>query len=498
MCFTRGALSGDDVRGPEGGFALALERWRTARVAAAAVAISTIAFVVLPAQMGDVPSITEGLLFRGVLAGIVAGLLLGRGRPALLTLAAAVAASVLGVLAMTTLGVRALGAFPALCVLLAALAALVAAEVVARGGTRVVAVAGVALIAVAFLWQAGVVPSVNTARTNGLRYTLTREPAPEGYQDDAFLYLRTYYLTRDGVPYYQAFRTAFTQDRRFSSPPPFRLNYREPLLFEVWRVLPGQPGANIWYAYVFLGVGAIVVGYLLAREFAGPGPALLAPAALAGYFAWVVTEPYLTFSEFWAAPLAILAVWLMLRKRWWGAALAIVAAVAVRELMVYLLPAFALAWLLQPARRRPMAPAIVAIAVPPIILAVHLAMAPATGAASLSAAMWQHSGLPQLLAALQWSWNAMPFGKVVLPAATVAAIIGAAIARPRWKRFALLAVTVLPLVLFAMFTSGRGGEYWGAISQPLALALAPAAVARLLPAGPARGGGAGGSERSAA
>lgn len=449
-----------------------------------AVAVPLAGFVLVPALFRDRETVLQSLLLRGALAGSLAGLLASDGTLSPLeAAAAAVAASLAGLLLMLRYA-----PFQALtwgaALLLAALVALLLAEAGRRLPRRVGGAMVLGALCVAFLWQAGATPGVYAPWAAGIRRIVATEPAAESYSGDAWIYLKTHYLVDRGVPYYEAFGQAYLQDARFDHEPLGRLNYRQPWLFELWRLLPGPEGLGLWYGYIAFCILSMVAAYALAVRFVEPAVALLGPVALFAYGAFHADFLQLTFMELWAAPVALVALALMVRKRWLAAAVAVLVAVSFRETMLYLVPVFALAWWLGGAdRRRHVVAAVVGVLGPIAVLGVHWLRAPAGVAAPTA---WYNGGTEMFLRSIRYSVDLMPYGEWLAPLAVIAALTGIALL-PGRSRAALAVAVLLPLAFVFSFSPGEGGQYWGGIVMPVVWALAPVALVRMAPADPGEG-----------
>jgi hypothetical protein len=191
---------------------------------------------------------------RAVVCGLIVGLVVRGALEIVPAAALAVAAALLGVVvACTAVGGQALAA-PAAAefALIAAIAAGVAAATgwaCSRGRRSAAALAAVVFVAMLFLHQTGVLPGEPRSKTADFRASLAVEPAAEQYAFDGYIYLRINHLMQSGMPYYDAFLQAFDQDSRLSGSPPGLLNIRQPWIFELWKVLPGPPGAKVRYWY---------------------------------------------------------------------------------------------------------------------------------------------------------------------------------------------------------------------------------------------------------
>lgn len=456
--------------------------WRTGRRFAVPVVLGTLAFLLVPAAPALVG---ESFILRGILTGGVVGLSCRPGSSLPAGMGMALLAILMG---EATFALVPMPFNPVRTTVTLALAIASAAAVLGAARANRAAIAASALLLVTLighLWISGTLPGPYRASRDRLLSTLGHEPVAGRYRFDGDIYLRTYFMMKRGEPFYRSFATACAEDARNLGVPRGKLNYREPFLFELWRWLPGRDGVALrdWFL-AFVAV-VMVCGYTLARTWVGPGPALLAPIALGGYFATAAWSGWLLFAEFWAGGVAVMAALALLRRRWWAGAALITVAVAFRELMVFLIPAYAVAWGLCRDRRPRWTTLAAGIALPLIPLALHLVAAPsAPGAGGWDLSAWLHGGFDQLVESLRFSSNFVPLGSGMLPWAPVAALAGAAFARPAWRAGLLIAALALALTGLFCFSAGEYGFYWGAILQPLALAVAPLAARRADPAEP--------------
>jgi hypothetical protein len=447
---------------------------------AAALAFGTLAFLLVPAAPALVG---ESFLPRGILTGGIVGLTCRRESPLIAGAATALVAALLGELVFALVPMPFL-LTRTLITLILCVGSAVGAMLLARRGRTSGAALGLLLVAlVAHLWISGALPGIYRGSTDRLLSTLRHEPVAGRYDFDGDIYLRTYFMMKRGEPFYPSFATACAEDARELGAPRGKLNYREPFLFELWRRLPGRDGVDLRNWFLAFVAVVMVCGYHLARTFVGAGPALLAPLTLGGYFATAAWSGWFLFAEFWAGGVAVMAALALVRGRWLTGAILIAVAVAFRELMVYLVPAFVAGWALC-RRPRPRWTALAAgLTLPVLPLALHLVAAPsAPGAPAFDLSAWLHGGFGQLVETLRFSSNFVPLGPSLLPWAPVPALVGAALVRPGWRAgFLLTALGLAVLGLFS-FSAGRYGLYWGAILQPLALAVAPLAASRMVPA----------------
>ena len=456
------------------------------------VGLGALAYVLLPLN-GLVPTIhgagipaTGSLIASALVAAAVVGLLGADVRPRWIVSAMSAAAMLVGVGALALLGrahLEPIGLGAGL-----AFAAVVSWAIAAIGSTawRVAAeIVSVTVVLLVALWFAGLLPgTLHGAPAAYRRAELAQTPQPEHYTFDGKLFLRTYILMKGGAGYYQAFRQSVVEDSRHDAAfltSPF--NYREPLVFEVWRALPGSSGNDLFMWFVAWSLATMVFAYLLASRLVAPGAALLAPIALTTfffYFWWAGL--WFLIVEVWAAGLAVAAVAALVRGRRIASLVLLVGAVATREFMVLLIPAWLAAWWFWGADSRRSSwwfPAL-AVAGPAIVLAAHVASIPAMAPGGGGVGGWLRGGPVRLVDALRFGWDASIGFEWIPLVIAAAAIAGAALARPRWRTAALVCATVLPTLFLLAFSGGQPWRYWGAFYTPLAVAIAPGVLGRVL------------------
>ena len=125
---------------------------------------------------------------------------------------------------------------------------------------------------------------------------------------------------------------------------------------------------------------------------------------------------------------------------------------------------------------------------PVAVLAAHfLAIPPLpAGGAAPGIGIWLNGGPATFAAAMRFGWAdvaATGFPREVWPPilVPVAAVVAAALAWPRWRAAGLLAAMVLP-ILFLLVIGQESLYYWGAFYTPLAVAVAPGVLGRIMPA----------------
>jgi hypothetical protein len=447
--------------------------------AVACTVACAMAFAAFPVVPGVRWGLVVAALFRGVWSGLVGGLALGSasmGRVAALTgVGAGVGAIAIrvGYPSIATWGLL-------VAVALAVVVALAARLVAERWGTRLAGVCAMALVFAGLAWQIGLLPGPYSATQHEFLGKVAQEPLAEKYGFDGKIYLKTMFLMKKGVPYYPAFTKAITEDKRYSAPPPLVFNYREPWPARFVALLPGNAGLDAWAVFLALVVASIVGAYVLASQFVSHGVSLLGPMLLSSYFSYSLTTKWFPLVELWAGALAVWVIVALLRERWWAGAAIVTIAVAMRELMIYLIPVGVFAWLFYPQRRRVVLPVAALVVAPAVVLAYQAMSAPgALAGGGLST--WLHGDLGTLAAALRFSSNYAPWGRWVMLVAPLAALAGALQVTSAWRKALLGAAAGVPSIALALFSNGHWGYYWGGIAAPVILSIAPLALIALLP-----------------
>ncbi|MEI6726289.1 MAG: hypothetical protein WCN81_08725 [Actinomycetes bacterium] len=442
--------------------------------------------MILPVMVDYAPLVTGSLVARAVVAACVAGLLGTSVRPRWVAAVLGAGAALAGFLVLWPMAplyadVRGLAAGVAIA---AGLACGVSALREVKPRTAEFAALGVVLLIA--VWFSGFLPGTLHGEPARARdASLAQAPQPEKYAFDGAGYVRTYYLMKQGVGYYDAFAEAQIEDSRHDATvlkSPF--NYREPLVFEIWRALPGSDGSDLFAWFVVWSLATMVAAYLLAAQLTEPGAALLAPIALVAYFFffwWSGT--WFTFTEVWASGFAVAAVAALARRQRVASLVLLTLSVASREFMIVLIPAWLVAWWLWAGgpRRASWWFPVAAVAAPAAALGIHLLLVPPLAPGGGGLAAWLHGGPSPLIAALRFGWPYVPGAKWVPLAVAAAAVASAALARPRWRTAALLAATVLPTIFLIALSLGQWGDYWGAFYTPLAVGVAAGLLGRVLP-----------------
>jgi hypothetical protein len=371
-----------------------------------------------------------------------------------------------------------------LCAAVAALAAWWRSESSRERRTAWLAWTAVALIAGSFVYTAW-------AGTADFRQRISTEPADGTYAYDPVFNLKTYYMMRRGVGFYDAYMYSTLHDSRHANTPTApdgRLVSGSPMFLR-------PPGA--WYLWRVVGAGGsdgIVLFSILccAAVLVGVYPAMRPTASTRAAFVSVMLYPGLLlhtvwfnifFPDWWAALALLGSAVLLVARRYWAAGALAFLAVVFREVAGFYLLVMIVAG------------AICRIRGAREWLARTLAYAGGLLAAAGLFAWHYASGLrfftPQPQAAFDplgafaanrtrgydWkllaptSYLMLPYGMYAVPALLLmpASAAGFWFALPKGsaERFALAGYQVAMLALF--LTVGATSSYWGQLVMPLAV-----------------------------
>ena len=469
--------------------------------------VAAIGFVLLPDprlpqlhQVGN--SLVRMLAFRCLVAGCISGLMVFRPNPRWAAAACAAAGATLGMAFLTTalslnsvhpvwdLSKRSWAGATIVGLALGCGIALLLSHMMSAKWTVAADVLVLTLLVAIMLSYAGVAPGVVRADHNRwLSKQLSLDPQLRQYQSDSAIFLRTYYQMKEGKGFYPAYWDSLNGDLRTSG----RLtqvsffNYREPLVFYLWKALPGSSGMALLRWFLAYGAILLVCSYVLASALVSRGVALLAPVALVSWLSWLIWIPqpgtvrglpWFPAIEVWAAGFAVAAVMCLVRGWRVPSLLLLIATVASREFGVLLIPAWLLMWWFSRDRKSSWWFPAVAIAGPAFVLGAHYLAVPNKGGPGTG--QWLQSSLLRFLTTLRFAFGLMPAGMWIPLAFAAAAIAAAALALPRWRQTSLLAATLIPTAFLLLV--GNGGFQWGAFYMPLAVSIAPGVLGRILPA----------------
>lgn len=126
------------------------------------------------------------------------------------------------------------------------------------------------------------------------------EPANGGYRSDESIFLKTFYLMKQGNSYYSSFKYASENGSRKINLTHDASLWRFPTIFYVWS-LTSHEGFQIFNLFWTLVLISLILIYLILRKFVGSLIAIAGPTLLVPYFADVFAyRTSFLFTEWWA------------------------------------------------------------------------------------------------------------------------------------------------------------------------------------------------------
>lgn len=166
------------------------------------------------------------------------------------------------------------------------------------------------------------------------------EPISGGYRSDEYVFLKTFYLMKDGSGYYHAYQNAFNQNAAATILEPEVFTWRLPTVFYLWKTV-SHDGNDIFSLFVTMMFLSLVSIYFVLKRFTNRKVALLAPIFVLPYF--IDTFLYKTsflFVEWWGWFFLIFGMAFFVHNKKWVAFPCFLSALLVRELYIIPIAAF--------------------------------------------------------------------------------------------------------------------------------------------------------------
>lgn len=166
-------------------------------------------------------------------------------------------------------------------------------------------------------------------------YDTYREPPVGKYTFDGHIYLRTLYLMKSGIPYYQSFPKALTE-RQNSFTITSAFNIRPPFIILLWSVMP-PAGMNVIRLFLVLSVIMFLLSYFtVLKDLEDPFLAILTPVILSYLFFYGLTANWFTFHEYWAWFFLAVAIWARQTKHYVVMTVFFILSLITRELFFFI------------------------------------------------------------------------------------------------------------------------------------------------------------------
>ncbi len=303
-------------------------------------------------------------------------------------------------------------------------------------------------------------------------YDTYREPPAGKYIFDGHIYIRTLYLMKSGIPYYQSFTKALTEKQGgFTVTSVF--NIRPPFTTILWSIMPAS-GMNIIRLFMFFTVITFFLSYFtVLKDLKDPLLAILTPVILSYLFFYGLAADWFTFHEYWAWFFLGAALWARQTKHYVVMTVFFILCLLSRELFFVVWFIFMMFALVNRDKKDIIRLAIVFFTALGYYLlhyhmVTHNVVIHTEGAGSgFSLGQWFRGNSPEGEACLQ-------FGSVVIykPAQYLVFIVGSYILatinifRNRLKFYYPLAV--LPLIdIFSRLMGVSITSYWGLVYLPV-------------------------------
>ena len=335
---------------------------------------------------------------------------------------------------------------------------------------------------------------------NSLNQLLAVRPELGNTPQDHDYYLRLFYDVHDGAPYYDSVARIWLADSTGGNGLPVGVtSYRLPTVFYLWLLLPARGDAIPWGFLVFATLAA-AAGFSIGAQLSRPGVAVLGALTVAVAYLLLATTTWVTFVDGWGMAFSLTGIALFIasvrrdsRRLLWAAVAACLAGAVLRELLVYPLVLAAASTLLLPSEKRwrETWPWLAGLACFAAVYAAHIHAIAGRVSPRLGYGFWLRGGPGHLLATVQFFGLYFGGKPWLMPGLVMVGIAGAVCVVRTERRLSvfLVVATTAPLLAFLVF--GNGGQetasgavsgYWGILVVPIALALVPLAIDRLLAA----------------
>lgn len=159
----------------------------------------------------------------------------------------------------------------------------------------------------------------------------TRFPAPNTYSFDALVYLKTFYLMKDGHSFYTAFPAALTRRTGGFTITSF-FNVRPPFIFYLWKIAPAN-GIFIMRLFAAFSILLFFFSYFTTENMLKqPLISLLTPVLLSYLFIYGLYANWFPFHEYWAWFFLGMGLWARGKEFKWAWVICLSLCLMTREL----------------------------------------------------------------------------------------------------------------------------------------------------------------------
>ena len=305
----------------------------------------------------------------------------------------------------------------------------------------------------------------------------SEEPLEGKYNNFNSMNLKTFYLMKKGIGFYQAYSRAYSsRAETMGQNPGDAWNWRQPALYFIWNWVLPTDGFYILYLYLLLCVFTMYFAMDIARFYVEPPLNLLAPALLAPLFVYGVVGFWFTFPEYWGLFFLMMGLWGIHRKNKVVAMIGLTVAPLIRSFYI-------LSWLgivipsLFTKDKKEMLHLLAPGILFPIDFLIHYRMIMGLeGAQVPPVSEWFRGSLMHFLHTLHFGFALISRSEFVLPFMFILFIISIILLRKNYTGRIILGCALLPMILFLVLGAESYRSYWGIIYLPfflLAISLIP-------------------------
>jgi hypothetical protein len=299
------------------------------------------------------------------------------------------------------------------------------------------------------------------------------EPAPGQYNNYNSLNLKTFYLMKHGVGFYQAYSLAYAEKADTPGMTPGNLwNWRLPTVFYLWNWLLPKDGFYIFYLYLIICIMMLWFSYSIASVYLEPPLGLVAPLSVVPLFVYGAAGFWYTFPEYWGVFFLMAALWGIFKNNLPLIAVGFILALITRSF--FLIPWFGIMLFALIKKEKKEIPAYILPA--SVFLFAFLAhyskVMGMSGAEVSPPGEWVRGNFQHFFATIRFSSVLLSGHLISLSLIIVMAIITTVIMRHDEKIRMLAGSAFLPMILFMFVGPDTERAYWGIIYLPVLILLA--------------------------
>lgn len=314
----------------------------------------------------------------------------------------------------------------------------------------------------------------------------SREPTAGEYNNFNSINLKTFYLMKRGMNFYEAYSNAFSLTSDSGGEIPANLwHWRMPTVFYIWKLLLPPDGFYVLYLYLLIGLCVIYFIFDISSNFLRQPLNLIPPILTSYIFIFGGAAFWFTFPEFWGVFFLFLGLWSLHRKNLPLAIAALTLAPLIRWIFIF--PMFGIFIVLMFDKKRKL---YISAGLPLLVFIVFFKIH-VSSISHLTTAMGQtFEGFGNFLGGGAGNFiSFIAFGAALLSrprVALLAILLGFIVATVRIFTSSrgltarlLIAGSLFPLLFFLKVGPPFNHDYWGVVFIPLIYASLPVAFSSL-------------------